>query len=215
MQMQRRIRLIVVDDHSKVHFTIASLIKLLDDVELIAQGSTGQEAIALCREYQPDIVLMDIVMPELDGIAATRQIVAEFPAIKILALSGFQDQSSVRAMIEAGAVGYVLKTSSMQDLANTIRAVYAGKAIFSMEVTTLLFAQPQPVTTPTTDYGLTPREREVLQLLVDGLNNTQIAETLTISMSTAKHHVSNILTKMQVESRVEAVAIAIRNNLAN
>lgn len=209
---QKAIRIILVDDHIKVHRAIVAAIDFWDDFELVGQASNGEEALHLCEECQPDLVLMDVVMPVMDGIQATRAISEQFPHIKVLALSSFQDEDSVRAMMEAGAVGYLLKTSSIVDLAQTLRAAYSGTAVFSAEVTqALLHASPAAVPPP--EYGLTPREYEVLKLMIEGLNNRQIAEALVVSQSTAKFHVSSILAKLKVESRVEAVALAVEQNL--
>jgi NarL family two-component system response regulator LiaR len=207
------IRIVLVDDHIKVHRAIAAAIDVWDDLELVGQGSNGKEAVQLCEDYGPDVVLMDVIMPEMDGIDATRVISQRFPHIKVLALSSFQDEDSVRAMLEAGAVGYLLKSSSIDDLAQTIRTAHQGTAVFSAEVTQVLLRSSASPPVPSRDYGLTPRESEVLKLMVEGLNNRQIAEALVVSQSTAKFHVSSILAKLKVESRVEAVALAVERKL--
>lgn len=211
--MTDEIRVILIDDHSKVHIAIGALVASLDDIILVAHGSSGQEAIDLCQQFQPDIVLMDVVMPDMTGIEATQQLVAAYPHLKIIALSGFQDHESIHGMIDAGAVGYILKTASMDDIANTIRTAYEGKAVFSMEVTKSLFATQELQHLPANDYHLTERELEVLALLVQGLNNRQIAEALVISVSTVRFHVSGVFEKLGVSNRVEAVGIAIEQKL--
>ncbi len=211
--MTGRIRVAVVDDHLRVHIAIEAAISTFEDLKLVAHGSNGREALQLCADYSPDIVLMDVVMPELNGIEATKAIHERYPNVKVLALSSFQDEDGVRAMLQAGAVGYVLKTSSIDDLAHTIRAAYAGKSVFSPEITHALLNVPRPEAPP--EYGLTAREREVLKLLVDGLNNAEIAAALTISLSTAKFHVSSVLAKLGVTNRVEAVALAVEKKLVN
>lgn len=205
------IRIMLIDDHIKVHHGMSALIDAFDDLELIAQGSHGKEALDLCARHQPDIVLMDVVMPEMDGIEATKVITERFPEVKVLALSSFRDEESIRKMMQAGAVGYVLKNSSIDDLAHTIRAAHTDKAVFSLEVAQVLF-NPMPGE-PQENYGLTDREVEVLSLMVEGMNNSQIAEALVIGVSTVKYHVSNILAKMKVTSRVEAVALAVQKKL--
>jgi two-component system, NarL family, response regulator LiaR len=210
MMSQQRIRVLLADDHSKVHRTISAIISHLPDIDLVAQASSGAEAIHLCVEYQPDIVLMDVVMPEMDGIQASRLIHAQFPAIKILALSSFRDEESIREMIKAGAVGYVLKGSSIDDLANTLRLTYRNMAVFSSDVTSILLHRD---TRPSEDYGLTDREIEILRLLIEGLNNREIGEALTISRATVKFHLGSIFSKLAVSSRVEATALAITQNL--
>lgn len=208
------IRVILIDDHSKIHIALGALLHTLDDIELVAQGSDGTEAIHLCAEHEPDIVLMDVIMPGMSGAEATAQILEEFPNIKVIALSGFKDTESVQAMLNAGAIGYVLKTSSGQDIANTIRSAYAGNIILSGEVAqTLLLAQTKQSVAVSESFNLTPREREVLQLVVEGLNNTEIAEALTISLSTVRFHVTGIFKKLNVSNRVEATALAIQKNI--
>jgi NarL family two-component system response regulator LiaR len=207
------IRIVLVDDHIKVHRAIAAAIDVWDDLELVGQGSNGTEAIQLCEEYVPDVMLMDVIMPEMDGIDATRVISERFPQVKVLALSSFQDEDSVRAMLEAGAVGYLLKNSSIDDLAQTIRTAHGGTAVFSAGVAQVLLHPADSPSPPRRDYGLTPRESEVLKLMVEGMNNRQIAESLVVSQSTAKFHVSSILAKLHVESRVEAVALAVEQKL--
>jgi NarL family two-component system response regulator LiaR len=210
MNDKRTIRVLLADDHSKIHRSIAAVIDFIDGMVLVGQASNGEEAVQLCREYQPDIVLMDVVMPQLNGIEATRLIREEFPNIKILALSSFEDEDSVRDMLLAGASGYLLKHGSIDDLADTIRAAISDKAVFSPEVTQALLRGTDG---PHHDYGLTSRELEILRLMIEGMSNTAIAETLTISPSTAKFHVGNVLSKLGVTSRVEAVAMAVAQNL--
>ncbi len=212
--MNQPIRVVLIDDHSKVHLAIAALLTMLDDIELVAQGSSGQEAVDLCTDFQPDIVLMDVIMPGMNGIDATRDILAQHPNIKIVALSGFQDEDSVKAMLAAGAVGYVLKTSSAQEIASAIRSAYAGSSILSREVIQTLLT-PTAAINPRVEYGLTRRELEILQLMAAGSHNPEIAEAMTLSLSTVKFHVSNILQKLGVSSRTEAVSLALEKKLVN
>jgi DNA-binding NarL/FixJ family response regulator len=208
------IRLIVVDDHIKVHQGIAAIIDAFDDLEIVGHASNGQEAISLVYEQQPDLVLMDVVMPVMNGIEATRRIHATQPHIKILALSSFHDTDSVRQMLNAGAVGYVLKNTSIDDLAHTVRAAHSGKVVLSPEISSLLLEMPPtgPLTR-SADYGLTQREREILTLVVRGKNNGEIAAALTISLSTVKFHVSSIFGKLGVTNRVEAARLAMESGL--
>jgi len=205
------IRVILIDDHTKIHFAIGKLLNEVDNIDLIAQGSSGQEAIDLCQQYQPDVILMDVIMPDLSGIEATQAILKRFPTIKILALSGFMDKDSIQAMLEAGAVGYVLKTSNTDELANTIRTAYGGNTVFSTQVMQTLLSQP--TVNPRKTYGFTRREVDVLSYMVEGLTNSEIAELMTVSVSTVKFHVSNILQKLTVRSRTEAVTRAMEENL--
>ena len=209
------IRLIVVDDHIKVHQGIAAITDAFDDLEIVGHASNGQEAISLVNEQMPDLVLMDVIMPVMNGIEATRRIHALRPDIKVLALSSFQDADSVREMMNAGAVGYVLKNASIDDLVHTIRAAHSGKIVLSPEASTLLL---QPASSPaapakSNDFGLTQREREILKLVVDGKNNSEIAALLIISLSTVKFHVSSIFAKMTVTNRVEAARMAMEHGL--
>jgi two-component system, NarL family, response regulator LiaR len=208
------IRLIVVDDHLKVHQGIAAIIDAFDDLEIVGHASNGQEAISLIYEQQPDLVLMDVVMPVMSGIEATRRIHATQPHVKILALSSFQDTDSVREMLNAGAVGYVLKNASIDDLAHTVRAAHSGKVVLSPEVSSMLLHLPAATSqTRSADYGLTQREREILGLVVSGRNNGEIAAVLTISLSTVKFHVSSIFGKLGVTNRVEAARLAMESGL--
>jgi len=211
--MGDRIRIVVVDDHIKVHMGIEAALAAFEDLDLVAHGSNGREALQLCKEHHPDVVLMDVIMPGMNGIEATQAIHTQFPEIKIVALSGFQDDEGVRAMLQAGAIGYVLKTASIDDLAHTIRTAYSGKSVFSPEVMNILLNLPQDK--PPQDFGLTSREREVLKLLVNGLNNAEIAQALTISLSTTKFHVSRVFAKLGVTNRVEAAALAVEKRLVN
>lgn len=214
--MTTPIRILLVDDHSQIHLGISSVIEIFDDLALVGHASNGAEAIKLAQQQNPDVILMDVIMPKMDGIEATRQIHKAQPEIKILALSSFQDEDSIKDMLKAGAIGYVLKNSPVDDLAHTIRAAHSGKSVFSSEVTkVLLNSEPEKSAEPTGDFELTPRELDVLRLLIKGHNNNQIASVLTISLSTAKFHVSSILSKLNASSRVEAVATAIENNLVN
>ena len=179
------------------------------DIKLVGQAANGQEGIGLCEQYQPDIVLMDVVMPVLDGIEATKVLHERLPAIKTLVLSSFQDHESVYAMLRNGAVGYLTKGSLTEDLAETIRATFQGKMVFSSEIGAHLISPPQP----TVNFHLTDRELEVLVLLAEGLTNQQTAQKLSISQSTLKFHMGNIFEKLGVQTRSEALVLAAKNNL--
>lgn len=204
------IRVLLADDQLRVHEAVALALRDTDDIRLIGQAANGDEAIALCAQYQPDLVLMDVLMPGLGGIEATRQIHQRHPHIKILVLSAMQDDESVRAMLESGAIGYVLKDSLARDLPATIRASYSGNMVFSQIITQRLLNQANGVSH---DFGLTEREMEVLRLMAEGLNNNELATRLFISPSTVKFHIVNILDKMGVQTRPEAIVLAAKNNL--
>jgi NarL family two-component system response regulator LiaR len=213
--MTAPIRILLVDDHSQVHRGLSILQDTNTDLVLVAHASNGQEAIHLCQVHQPDVIIMDVIMPVMGGIEATRIIHEQYPEIKVLALSSFQDEESIHDMIKAGAVGYVLKNSSLAELANSIRAVHLGTSVFSAEITNVLFHPKPKQEEPKEDFGLTAREIEVLKLMVQGHNNKQIAQELTISEATAKFHVRGILAKLHVSGRVEAVAIAVEKHLTS
>jgi NarL family two-component system response regulator LiaR len=206
-----RIRVLVVDDHTMVRRGLATFLKVFDDLELAGEAASGQAAIQLCAQLQPDVVLMDMVMPDMDGAAATRLIRKQSPLIQVLALTSFKEEILVQSALQAGAIGYLLKDVSADELAQAIRAAQAGRATLSPEAAqALVHAASQP---PVPGFDLTEREREVLTLMIEGLNNTQIAGRLTVSPSTVKSHVSNILSKLGVASRTEAVTLALRNHL--
>jgi NarL family two-component system response regulator LiaR len=210
MKSSGKIRVILIDDHRRVHEAVFTVLNSVEDIALIAQGSNGKEALQLCEEHQPDLILMDVVMPVMSGLEATKLIHQRYPHIKILVLSSFQDDESVRAMLQHGAVGYILKGSLIDDLVNTIRITHSGKAVFSSEIASTLLNSAQP---KVQDFGLTGRELEILQLMTEGLNNGEIAAKLVISPSTVKFHIANILHKMNVETRAEAIVLAAKNNL--
>jgi two-component system, NarL family, response regulator LiaR len=206
-----RIRVLVVDDHAMVRRGLATFLKAFDDLELAGEAATGQAGLELCVQLQPDVVLMDMVMPDMDGAAVTRLIRSQSQAIQVIALTSFMEEILVQSALHAGAIGYLLKDVSADELAQAIRAAHAGRVTLSPEAAqALVHAASQP---PPPGLDLTERERAVLALMVEGLNNTQIAAKLTVSPSTVKSHVSNILSKLGVASRTEAVTLALRNRL--
>jgi NarL family two-component system response regulator LiaR len=206
-----RIRVLIVDDHPMVRRGLATFLKVYDDLELAGEAAGGLEAIQLCAELRPDVVLMDMAMPEMDGAAATRLIRKQSEAVHVIMLTSFKDEILIQSALQAGAIGYLLKDVSSDELAQAIRAAYAGRTTLSPGVAeAMVHAAGQP---PKPGLDLTERERMVLALMVEGLNNTQIAEKLSVSPSTIKSHVSNILTKLGVAGRTEAVTLALRNGL--
>jgi NarL family two-component system response regulator LiaR len=205
------IRVMIVDDHTMVRRGLATFLKVYDDLEMVGEASSGQAAIQLCAQLQPDVVLMDMAMPDMDGATATRNIRKQSPSIQVIALTSFKEETLVQSALQAGAIGYLLKDISADELAMAIRAAHAGRSTLSPEAAqALVHAASQP---PAPGLDLTEREREVLTLMIEGLNNTQIAGRLTVSPSTVKSHVSNILSKLGVSSRTEAVTLALRNRI--
>jgi two-component system, NarL family, response regulator LiaR len=206
-----KIRVLVVDDHTIVRKGIRALLAEIDDIELVGEAGDGQEAIAQVEALQPDVVLMDLVMPEMDGAAATRAIKACCPEIRVVALTSFREEELVQGALRAGAIGYLLKNVSADKLAEAIRAACAGRPTLAPEATeALIQATVRP---PEPSFDLTPRELEVLALVVRGLSNAEIAQELVVSRSTIKFHVSSILSKLGAGSRTEATALAVQHRL--
>lgn len=212
MPTQPKTRILLVDDHAWVHQAVNTILKIAPDIELIGQAHNGVEALRLCEELRPDLILMDVVMPHINGIEATRIIRERYDTIKILVLSSFQDDESVLAMLDSGAMGYVLKGSLTGDLISAIRTAMTGVSVFSAEITSVLLKSNHE-TTNGHDFGLTARELEVLRLMAKGENNPEIADKLVISQSTVKFHVVNIRDKMKVATRPEAMVLVAKNNI--
>jgi NarL family two-component system response regulator LiaR len=205
------IRVMLVDDHTMVRRGLATFLRVFVDLQLAGEAESGAAAIQLCGEILPDVVLMDMLMPDMDGATATRAIRQQFPQVQVLMLTSFKEGDLIRNALEAGAIGYLLKDVSADELVRAIRAAHAGRVTLSPEAAQALVQITQQLPIP--GFDLTEREREVLTLMVEGLNNTQIAGRLTVSPSTIKSHVSNILSKLGVASRTEAVTLALRNRI--
>ncbi len=211
MTQPNPIRVVLVDDHAVVRSGLAAFLLAFDGLELVGEAGSGEEAVRLCEQVQPDVVLMDLVMPGMDGAAATRAIRERCPQVQVIALTSFKEDELVQGALQAGAISYLLKNVSADELADAIRAAHAGRPTLAPEATqALVQAASHP---PPPGHDLTPREREVLALMVEGLSNPQIARRLVVSRSTVKFHVSSILSKLGVDSRTEAVALAVQNNL--
>jgi NarL family two-component system response regulator LiaR len=211
MSQEKTIRVLLVDDHAVVRSGLAAFLLAFDDLELVGDASGGEQAIHLCQKVRPDVVLMDLVMPEMDGATATRLIRQICPGIQVIALTSFKEKDLVESALQAGAIGYLLKNVSADELAQAIRSAHAGRPTLAPEATQILIqAATRP---PEPDYDLTPRELEVLALMVQGMNNPEIADQLVVSRSTVKFHVSSILSKLGVTSRTEAVAVTLQKGL--
>ena len=182
---------------------------------LVGEAANGAEALQLVEQCAPDVILMDLVMPEMDGATATRLIRHQFPAVQVVALTSFKEDDLVQGVLAAGAIGYLLKNIAADELADAIRAAYVGRPTLAPEATRALIHSATQARVQPLGHDLTERERDVLTLMVTGMNNSEIAEKLVVSRSTVKYHVSNILSKLQATSRTEAVAYALQQNLLN
>lgn len=210
MTDNKRIRVMIVDDHSVVRSGLGAFLSVTPDLELVGEAEGGDEAFVRCGSLKPDVVLMDLMMPGTNGVAATRLIRGKYESIKVIALTSFHEDTLVQDALQAGAIGYLMKNVSARELASAIRSAFAGKMTLSPEAAeSLVHAGEQ-----SKEIGkLTEREQEVLRFMVEGLNNAEIAERLVVSLSTVKYHISNILAKFCVDNRVAAVTMAIQKKL--
>ena len=205
-----KIRVMVVDDHAVVRSGLGAFLSVMPDLELVGEAENGDLAVVRCGHLHPDVILMDLKMPGMDGVTATRLIREQFPGTQVIALTSFQEDELVHNAMKAGAIGYLMKNVSSQELAAAIRAARDGKITFSPEAAQALVH----ATREASETGsLTERELDVLRLMVDGLNNAEIAGRLVVSLSTVKYHISNILMKLGVENRVAAVTTAMQKKL--
>jgi NarL family two-component system response regulator LiaR len=201
----------IVDDHAMVRSGLAAFLSVTDDCELVGEAESGAQALRMCAEVEPDVVLMDLVMPGMDGVATTRAMRERFPNVQVIALTSFPEDRLIQDVLAAGALSYLLKNVSADELARAIRAARDGRSTLAPEAAQALIARVTQPKAP--GHDLSPREREVLALMVQGLRNPEIAERLVVGRSTVKFHVSSILGKLGVQSRTEAVALAIQHHL--
>jgi NarL family two-component system response regulator LiaR len=210
MTDELRIKVMLVDDHAVVRSGLSAFLSVISDLELVGEAENGDEAVRRCGLLNPDVILMDLMMPGTDGVIATRLIHEKYPAVHVIALTSFPEDDLVQKALQAGATGYLMKNVSARELAEAIRAAHKGKMTLSPEAAQAL---AHAAANQAQGAELTDREREVLKLMVEGLNNAEIAERLVVSLSTVKYHISNILSKLQVDNRVAAVTLAIQKKL--
>jgi NarL family two-component system response regulator LiaR len=210
MNPETKIRIMIVDDHAVVRSGLGAFLSAVPDLELIGEAENGEQAVVRAKALKPDVILMDLMMPGMDGVSATRAIKECNPAIQIIALTSFQEDELVQNAIKAGAIGYLMKNVSVRELEAAIRSARSGKMILSPEAAQALVRATQQAAETET---LTSREQEILKLMVEGLNNAEIADRIVVSLSTVKYHISNILMKLGVENRVAAVTMAIQKKM--
>ena len=208
--MTQKIKVILVDDHEMVRLGLKSFLNLQPDVEVVGEAGNGLDGINLALELQPDVVVMDLVMPEMSGVEATLKLLEEWKEAKILVLTSYLDNEKIYPVIEAGAKGYMLKTSSAAEILNAIQKVARGELAIETEVDKKIKAHDMQ---PELHEDLTARERDILRLLAKGYDNQTIADELFISLKTVKTHVSNILAKLEVDDRTQAVVYAFKHHL--
>jgi NarL family two-component system response regulator LiaR len=216
MERMAKIRVLIVDDHGMVRQGLRTYLSLMEDIKIVGEAQNGSEAVAQVRRLKPDVVLMDLVMPEMDGIEATRRINEHHPETKVIVLSSFTEDDKVFPAIKSGAAGYLLKDIAPAELASAIRAVTQGKTQLHPDIAKKLvnqFVEPK-TKVEAVHEDLTPREVEVLRLLAQGMSNAELADTLFISEKTVKTHISNILGKLHLADRTQAAIYAYKHGLA-
>jgi len=211
MSDEKIIRVMLVDDHAVVRSGLSAFLLIYPDLELVGEAESGEAALARVALLQPDVILMDLMMPGMDGVAATRAIRQKYPQIQIVALTSYKEENLIQGALQAGAIGYLLKNVTATELAGAIRSAHARRMTLSSEAAQALI-QSASQSVPAND-DLTERERDVLRLMVDGLNNAEIAERLVVSPSTVKFHIGNIFSKLGVDNRVSAVTLAFQRKL--
>jgi NarL family two-component system response regulator LiaR len=218
MAQAEKIKILIVDDHQVVRHGLRTFLELHDDIVVVGEAGDGATAVEMVQEFEPDIVLMDLVMPDLDGIAATRQVTSLGTHTKVIALTSFTEDDKVFPAIQAGASSYLLKDVSPDDLVEAIRAVHRGEARLHPDIARKLMEQVARQAGPSHEApvdDLTEREREVIRLVAQGCSNSEIAQALVISDKTVKTHVSNILSKLGLQDRTQLAIYAIKNNLVD
>jgi two-component system, NarL family, response regulator LiaR len=207
------IRVLFVDDHEMVRIGVSAYLSAQPDIDVVGEADNGRKGVELALELRPDIILMDLVMKEMDGIEATRLIIEQWPEAKVIIVTSFLDDEKVYPALEAGATSYMLKTSKAGEIANAVRATYHGQSVLEPEVTGKMMLKMRQKTTHFPHEELTTRELEILLLMAQGKANQEIADELFIALKTVKTHVSNILSKLQVQDRTQAVIYAFKHSL--
>ncbi|HWO74560.1 MAG TPA: response regulator transcription factor [Bacillus sp. (in: firmicutes)] len=207
------IKVLFVDDHEMVRIGVSSYLSAQPDIEVIAEADNGKTAVEMALELRPDIILMDLVMKEMDGIEATREIMKQWPEAKIIIVTSFLDDDKVYPALEAGATSYLLKTSKASEIAESIRSTFHGQTVLEPEVTGKVMSKMRKGNERLPHEELTEREMEILLLMAQGKTNQEIADELFIALKTAKVHVSNILSKLDVQDRTQAVIYAFKHSL--
>jgi two-component system, NarL family, response regulator LiaR len=207
------IRVVFVDDHEMVRIGVSSYLTAQPDIDVVGEAANGREGAKLALELRPDIILMDLVMEEMDGIEATKNIIAEWPEAKIIIVTSFLDDDKVYPALEAGATSYMLKTSKASEIADAVRKTHHGQSILEPEVTGKMMTKMRQGNINHPHEELTNRELEILLLMTEGKTNQEVADELFIALKTVKTHVSNILSKLGVQDRTQAVIYAFKHNL--
>ncbi|HSS34723.1 MAG TPA: response regulator transcription factor [Patescibacteria group bacterium] len=213
MSAQQPIRVLLVDDHAVVRTGLRTFFDLLDDIDVVGEAADGSEGVAMARRLEPDVVLMDLLMPNMDGLTAIARIKAEKPSIEVVAMTSFIEEEKVTAALEAGATGYLLKDASADEVAAAIREAMAGEMHLDPQVSRLLAQRMRAKPAPDPVEPLTDRERDVLRLVAKGMSNKEIAYELGIAEGTARTYVSNILGKLDLTSRTQAALYAVEHKL--
>jgi two-component system, NarL family, response regulator LiaR len=206
------INVLLVDDHEMVRIGVGAYLSAQTDIHVIAEAANGQQAVELGLQLRPDIILMDLVMEEMDGIEATKQLIKQWPEAKVIIVTSFLDDEKVYPALEAGATSYLLKTSKAGEIAAAIRRTYEGQSVLEPEVTGKMMSKMRKPSLP--HEQLTAREMEILLLMTQGKTNQEIADELFIALKTVKTHVSNLLSKLDVQDRTQAVIYAFKHKLA-
>jgi two-component system, NarL family, response regulator LiaR len=207
------IKVVFVDDHEMVRIGVSAYLSAQPDIEVVGEAADGKRGVELALELRPDIILMDLVMKEMDGIEATRQIIEMWPEAKIIIVTSFLDDEKVYPALEAGATSYMLKTSKADEIANAVRATYHGQSVLEPEVTGKMMVKMRQKHQHLPHEELTSREMEILMQMAEGKTNQEIADELFIALKTVKTHVSNILSKLNVQDRTQAVIYAFKQSL--